>query len=116
MKFVWILTKEIEYQWTTYHFIHGVYESEELADKALSERVKQYGGDEDDYGQVPEVPDEGSCDQGKGCAEHGYAVSHRGPVFGPELVHAVGDHQSGWGLHLSGVAWALPRAESGSAG
>jgi hypothetical protein len=49
MKNVWILTKEIEYQWTTYHFIHGVYESAELAAKALSERVKQYGGDEDDY-------------------------------------------------------------------
>ena len=50
MKYVWILTKEIEYQWTTYHFIHGVYESKELADKALSERVKkQYGGNEDDY-------------------------------------------------------------------
>jgi hypothetical protein len=49
MKYVWILTKEIEYQWTTYHFIHGVYESAELADKALSERVKLYGGNEDDY-------------------------------------------------------------------
>lgn len=49
MKFVWILTKEIEYQWTTYHFIHDVYESEELADKAVSERVKLYGGNEDDY-------------------------------------------------------------------
>jgi len=63
MKFVWILTKEIEYQgtavfsepstlafqWTTYHFIHGVYESRELADKAVSERVKLYGGNEDDY-------------------------------------------------------------------
>ncbi len=49
MKFVWILTKEIEYQWTTYHFIHSVYESRELADKAVSERVKLYGGNEDDY-------------------------------------------------------------------
>ena len=49
MKFVWILTKEIEYQWTTYHFIHDVYESRELADKAVSERVKLYGGNEDDY-------------------------------------------------------------------
>jgi len=49
MKFVWILTKEIEYQWTTYHFIHSVYESRELADKAVSERVKLYGSNEDDY-------------------------------------------------------------------
>ena len=49
MKFVWIVAKEIEYQWTTYHFIHGVYDSPELADKAIAERVKQYGGDEDDY-------------------------------------------------------------------
>ncbi len=30
-------------------FIHSVYESRELADKAVSERVKQYGGNEDDY-------------------------------------------------------------------
>lgn len=49
MKFVWILTEEIEYQWTTYHFIHGVYGSRELADKAIAERVKLYGGHEDDY-------------------------------------------------------------------
>ena len=49
MKFVWILTKEIGYQWTTYHFILGVYESEELVDKAVSERVILYGGNEDDY-------------------------------------------------------------------
>ena len=64
MKFVWILTKEIEYQWTTYHFIHGVYESEELADKALSERVKQYGGDEDDYEiiRMPLIQEEESND------------------------------------------------------
>ncbi len=47
MKFVWILTEEIEYQWTTYHFIHGVYGSRELADKAM--RVKLYGYHEDDY-------------------------------------------------------------------
>lgn len=49
MKFVWILAKEIEYQWTTYYFIHGIYESAELANKAVSERVKLYGGNEDDY-------------------------------------------------------------------
>lgn len=49
MKHVWIVAKEIEYQWTTYHFIHGVYDSRELADKAIAERVKLYGGHEDDY-------------------------------------------------------------------
>ena len=50
MKHVWIVAEEmIDYKWTTYHFIHDVYDSRELADKAIAERVKLYGGHEDDY-------------------------------------------------------------------
>lgn len=55
MKFVWIVAEEIEYQWTTYHFIHSVYDSRELADKAISQLVKLHGGSDDDYVIIKEV-------------------------------------------------------------
>lgn len=58
MKFVWILTKEIEYQWTTYHFIHGVYDSGELAEKAIAERVKLCGEDDYEIIRMPIIQEE----------------------------------------------------------
>lgn len=46
---VYIVAKELEHQWTTWHNILSVFKTAQAAEAYIKVRAKQYDDDEDDY-------------------------------------------------------------------